>query len=157
MDATADTAIGESIEQLDVCLQSDRSEICLFAFPFQPRGAMAKPLFHQAVQPLPSSWPASGSQNDHVLYGGSRRGKLRFEYSENSRSAFIDLHWDFMLTPEQFKAFLEEVQGVTEVQWHTTKTSQGNVGNVGQALPAKPSSASSHAICISRTKRQRKQ
>ena len=42
-------------------------------------------------------------------------------------SALVELH--FMLTREQFKALLEEVQGVTEVQWHTTKTSQGNVGN----------------------------
>ena len=90
-----------------------------------------KRLFQQAVQDATSSahGPASGSQGDDAPYGGSRRLKQRFEYGPNSKAAFVELHPSFMPTPEEFKAHLEAVPGVTKVDWQTTKTSQGNVGN----------------------------
>ena len=34
-----------------------------------------------------------------------------------------------MLKPEGFKALLDNVPGVTGVEWHTNKTEQGDVGN----------------------------
>ena len=82
--------------------------------------------------------PASGSQGDDapytsqgddVPYTGSRKVKQRFEYDQESKSAFVELHPSFMPTPEEFKAQLEAVAGVTKVDWQTTKPSQGNVGN----------------------------
>ena len=90
-----------------------------------------KRLFQQAVQDATSSAnrPASGSQGGDAAYGGSRRVKQRFEYDHKSRAAFVELHPSFMPTPEQFKADLEAVPGVTKVAWQTTKASQGNVGN----------------------------
>ena len=72
--------------------------------------------------------PASGSQGDHVLYGGGRRLKHRFEYSLQSKAAFVELHPTYMPTAQEFKALLEEVPGVRSVDWQTSKTSQGNVG-----------------------------
>jgi len=90
-----------------------------------------KRLFQQAVQDATSSAnrPASGSQGGDAAYGGSRRVKQRFEYDHKSRAAFVELHPSFMPTPEEFKAHLAAVPGVTKVDWQTTKPSQGNVGN----------------------------
>ena len=70
----------------------------------------------------------AGSQGDHVLYGGSRRLKQRFEYSPNSKSAFVECIPSFMPTPEEFKALLEAVPGVKKVEWKNTNTSQNNIG-----------------------------
>ena len=90
-----------------------------------------KRIFQQAVQDATSSahWPASGSQGGDASYGGSRSVKQRFEYSRESKAAFVELHPSFMPTPEEFKAHLEAVPGVTKVDWQTSKRSQGNVGN----------------------------
>ncbi len=90
-----------------------------------------KRIFQRTVQDTTStaSRPASGSQNDHVLYGGGRRLKHRFEYGPNSKSALVELHPSFLPTPEEFKAIVEDVPGVTKVDWQTSKTSQHNVGN----------------------------
>ena len=90
-----------------------------------------KRIFQQAVQHATSSahWPASGSQGGDAPYGGSRSVKQRFEYSRESKAAFVELHPSFMPTPEEFKAHLEAVPGVTKVDWQTSKRSQGNVGN----------------------------
>ena len=90
-----------------------------------------KRIFQQAVQDATSSAhrPASGSQGDDAPYGGSRRLKQRFEYGPKSKAAFVELHPSFMPTPEEFKAHLEAVPGVTKVDWQTSKPSQGNVGN----------------------------
>ena len=52
-------------------------------------------------------------------YGGSRREKQRFEYSEGSRSAFVELIPSCKPTPEDFKKYLEDVPGVSRVEWHT--------------------------------------
>ena len=72
-----------------------------------------KRLFQKAVDDATSAAkkPASGSQGDHVLYGGGRRLKQRYEYSPNSRAAFVECHPSFQPTPEVFKALLEEVPG----------------------------------------------
>ena len=89
-------------------------------------------IFQQAVDDVMNQRgirSASGSQDDHVLDGGGRRKRLRFEYSSNSKSAFVELHPAFKPTPAEFKVLLEAVPGVTEVEWQTTKTSQDNVGN----------------------------
>ena len=90
-----------------------------------------KRIFQHAVQDATSSAhrPASGSQGCDAPYGGSRRVKQRFEYGPDSKAAFVELHPSFMPTPEEFKAHLEAVPGVTKVDWQTSKRSQGNVGN----------------------------
>ena len=87
---------------------------------------LMKRLFHKALDDATSnaSRPTSGSQSDHVLYGGSRRLKHRYEYSSTSKSAFVECHPSFLPTPEEFKALLEKVPGVTQVKWQTTKTAQ---------------------------------
>ena len=72
--------------------------------------------------------PASGSLDEDGPYTGSRRLKQRFEYSEKSRSAFVELHPSFLPTPAEFKALLEDVEGVYRVAWQTSKTSQGDEG-----------------------------
>ena len=65
-------------------------------------------------------------------YAGSRRLKQRFEYRENSRSAFVELHRFWYPPkeegPQEFKRLLEAVPGVERVEWQTTKASQGDVG-----------------------------
>ena len=77
--------------------------------------------------------PASGSLDGDEPYAGSRRVKQRFEYSENSKAAFVELHQDWYphknKGPQLFKELLEKVQGVDRVKWQTSKTSQGNEGN----------------------------
>ena len=80
---------------------------------------LMKRLFQKALDDATSnaSRPTSGSQGDHVLYGGSRRLKHRYEYSSTSKSAFVECHPSFLPTPEEFKALLEKVPGVTQVKW----------------------------------------
>ena len=73
--------------------------------------------------------PASGSHDDDVNYGGSRRLTQRFEYSENSGAASVERIPSWTPLPEEFKRFLEAVPLVVEVNWHSSKTSQKNVGN----------------------------
>ena len=60
--------------------------------------------------------PASGSQGDHVLYGGGRRLKHRYEYCAKSKSAFVELAPSYRPTPENFKALLETIPGVMNVE-----------------------------------------
>ena len=52
----------------------------------------------------------------HVLYGGSRMLRQRYEYSQNSKSAFVDLITFFRPTPAEFKSLFENVPGVAEVE-----------------------------------------
>jgi len=56
--------------------------------------------------------PASGSCDDHVLYGGSRRLKHRYEYDVNLKVALVECHPSFLPTPAEFKLLLEDVPGV---------------------------------------------
>ena len=71
-------------------------------------------IFQHAVnQAMPTAdRPAFGS---HLFYGGSCRQTSRFESGPKSRSAFVELHPDFLVTPEDFKALLEGVSGVGKV------------------------------------------
>ena len=79
--------------------------------------------------------PASGSLEKQrgLLYAGSRRSKHRFEYSSNSRSAFVELHRSWYPPkeegPQEFKAWLEAVPGVERVEWQKGKASQRTVGD----------------------------
>ena len=79
--------------------------------------------------------PASGSLEKQrgLPYGGSRRSKYRFEYSPNSRSAFVELHPSWYPPkeegPQEFKAWLEAVPGVERVEWQNGKASQRTVGD----------------------------
>ena len=77
--------------------------------------------------------PASGSLDGDQPYGGSRRLKQRFEYRENSRSAFVELHRSWYPPkeegPQEFKAWLEAVPGVERVEWQNGKASQRTVGD----------------------------
>ena len=63
--------------------------------------------------------PASGSLDGDEPYAGSRRLKQRFEYSENSRSAFVELRPSWYPPkeegPQEFKTLLEAVPGVERV------------------------------------------
>ena len=65
--------------------------------------------------------PASGSLDGDEPYAGSRRLKQRYEYSQKSRSAFVELHPSWYPTkeegPQEFKAWLEAVPGVERVEW----------------------------------------
>ena len=45
-------------------------------------------------------------QGEHVLYGGSRKLKQRFDFRENSKSGSVELHFSFLLIPEEFKVLL---------------------------------------------------
>ena len=76
--------------------------------------------------------PASGSLDGDEPYAGSRCLKQRYEYSQNSRSAFVELHRSWYPPkeegPQEFKAWLEAVPGVERVEWQNGKASQGKVG-----------------------------
>ena len=78
--------------------------------------------------------PASGSLEKQrgLPYAGSRRSKHRFEYRQNSRSAFVELHPSWYPPkeegPKEFKAWLEAVPGVERVEWQAAKASQGWLG-----------------------------
>ena len=53
---------------------------------------MSKRIFDMAMQGATSQrGPASGSHNDHVMYGGSRRWNQRYEYSKDSKCGFVEL------------------------------------------------------------------
>ena len=69
--------------------------------------------------------PASGSQEE---YGGSRKVKQRYAYSQKSKAAFVELVPFFRPTAEDFKKLLEGVPGVQEVKWQSSKSSQNNIG-----------------------------
>ena len=57
----------------------------------------------------------------------NRRHRFRFEYSDESRSAFVELAPQFFITPDDYKRLLESVPGVSKVEWNTYKSSyQGN-------------------------------
>ena len=77
--------------------------------------------------------PASGSLDGDEPYAGSRRSKQRYEYSQNSRSACVELHRFWYPPkeegPQEFKALLEAVQGVERVGWQNGKASQGTGGD----------------------------
>ena len=93
-------------------------------------------LFDAAVQGVGqgSAGPGSASHAEpkrlwgHLGYGGSRRKNMRFEYAPNSTAGFAELHPDYVPTSEQFFQMLQQVPGVSEVKWQTSKTSQGNQG-----------------------------
>ena len=88
-------------------------------------------------RPVVQSWldktSAATTAAKKPSYGGSRKLKYRFEYSEESKCAFVELVPSFYPSkekdPQIFKAMLEEVAGVGRVEWQTSKTSQGNVGD----------------------------
>ena len=91
---------------------------------------MSKRIFDMAMQGATcSSGPTSGSNHDHVMYGGSRKWKWRFEYSVGSKSALVELHPSWTPSIEELKDVLSKVPGLTKVVWHTTKASQGTVGD----------------------------
>ena len=77
--------------------------------------------------------PVFGSLDGYKPYAGSRRVKHRYEYSLNSRSAFVELHPSWYLPkeegPQEFKAWLEAVPGVERVEWQNGKASQRTVGD----------------------------
>ena len=82
---------------------------------------MKRRLFEQAVRDVTAAaaaadGPASGSRDTMAAYTGSRREKQRFEYNENSRAAFVELHPLFYPTPEEFKKRLAGVPGVKSVE-----------------------------------------
>jgi hypothetical protein len=68
-------------------------------------------------------YPLSSDWN----YGGSRYKNHRYEYSENSDCAFVELHPSHVITPGQLFQRLEAVPGVSRVYWNSTQTRQANV------------------------------
>ena len=64
-----------------------------------------------------------------MQYGGSRRKNQRFQYSSDSPAGFAELVPSYVPTAEEYFRALQQVPGVREVKWHTTKTSQGHKGN----------------------------
>ena len=76
-----------------------------------------------------SEGPGSASLTGHMAYGGSRQLATRWEYSESSGAGFAELHHDHTPTGADFFKMLQQVPGVTHVQWHISKTEPGNVGD----------------------------
>ena len=71
--------------------------------------------------------PSSAS---HINYGGSRQKKTRFRYKNpNTKSAFVELHPDYVPTVELLYDWLKDCDLVGCLEWQTSKTSQGNRGN----------------------------
>ena len=68
---------------------------------------------HQLSGKRPHEAPVSDSE-----YGGSRKSKQRYTYSDKSRSGFIELHPDHVIVAAQFKKLLMKVQGVETVILH---------------------------------------
>ena len=61
---------------------------------------------------------------------GSRNVSQRFAYNLHSRARFIELHPDYPLDPyEDWLPLLLKVPGVTNVEYKTSKTAQGNIGD----------------------------
>jgi len=76
-------------------------------------------------QPV-SDGPGSASLHGHMAYGGSRKEKNRWEYSEGAGAGFAELDKDHTPTEEEFFEMLQRVPGVAHVEWQSSKTSQGN-------------------------------
>ena len=77
---------------------------------------MSKRIFDMAMQEATClSGPAFGSHHDHRMYGGSRKWKWRFEYSEGSKSALVELHPLWTPSIDEFRDVLGKVPGITEV------------------------------------------
>ena len=76
------------------------------------------------LQPLPQAYP---SVPVHMAYGGSRSQAQRWEYSEGSGAGFVELHPRHTPTDEEFFKMLQQVAGVTRVEWQSSKTSQNNI------------------------------
>ena len=62
-------------------------------------------------------------------YGGSRKRNQRFEYSESSTAAFVELSPQHTPSEEDLFEQLQQVPGVDKVEWHKSKTSQGSLGS----------------------------
>ena len=99
------------------------------------RGAMTKRIFSDAVGKISQHPPGPGSASldamhkslkGHMAYGGSRQEAVRWEYSKGAGAGFAELHKDHIPTGEDFFQMLQQVPGVTHVEWNTSKTSQGN-------------------------------
>ena len=73
-----------------------------------------------APLPLPPVFPQD--------YKGSRSLKQRYEYSSTSKSAFVELHPDHIMTCDEFVDVLRRAPDVSEVRLNTSKESQGNYG-----------------------------
>ena len=67
----------------------------------------------------------------HMAYGGSRSLAQRWEYSEGSGAGFVELHPRHTPTDEEFFKMLQQVSGVTHVEWQSSKTSQNNISKKG--------------------------
>ena len=80
---------------------------------------MAKRIFDDAMRKM-------RVRKGHMAYDGSRKEAARWEYSEETGAAFAELHPDHTPTDEEFFKMLQQVPGVTHVEWNTSKTSQGN-------------------------------
>ena len=64
---------------------------------------------------------------EHMQYGGSRGLAQRYEYDEGSGAGFVELHPRHKPTGQEFFKMLQEVSGVTHVEWQSSKTSQNNI------------------------------
>ena len=96
------------------------------------------PTIHKSMSaprhPVPvSDHPVSVS--DSAGYGGSRKHKQRYEFSEYSRCGFAELSPSVVMTGEQLFDSLKKVPGVDRVHWNTPKAQQGNA-STGHYMPA---------------------
>ena len=73
-------------------------------------------------------WPVYDSRNNKH-YGGSRRWKQRYRYSEATKAGFVELHPDYKPKELQLLAQLKKAEGVDRALLHSSKTSQNNAGN----------------------------
>ena len=79
--------------------------------------------------PMRHLFQSRGHDEPNDGYAGSRRLQQRYEYSDNSRAAFVECIPSWQPTPEKFKSILEHVRGVEKVVWQISKTAQNNSGS----------------------------
>ena len=84
-----------------------------------------------AVRRATANAEPSDAPSQSLKYPGSRWVKNRYRYEPSAKCAFIELHPDHVLTPEDWKPLLEAVPGVQKVVLHPkgSKQDQGNVGD----------------------------
>ena len=61
-----------------------------------------------------------------MAYGGSRKESASWEYSPGAGAGFAELMVGFKPTGQEFFEMLQQVRGVTQVWWQTSKKDQGN-------------------------------
>ena len=112
--------------QHDQQQQQQRQPWSKFVFPFWSNSSVS----HSMGSSM-SCFPMRRffQSHRHDDYGGGCCLQQRYEYSDKSKAAFVEGHPSWQPTPEEFMLILENVRGVEQVDWQTSKTSQNTPGS----------------------------